>query len=224
MAQVKTEVPPLVAGAKPALVERIRIPGVSLAGDLEGNATERDTLVILPSGYQRDRKRRYPVVYALHGYSIGAEQWAAEIHVPQTIEGAFASPRRRAVPEFRDAVLRQEPAAGMTARRGAARRPADATALSLAQIDDADEAHQLRPLHDPALVAEGAQADLVRPQELVNAFLDRGRGGVKEELAGLDAGHGTPHRPLAQIRAKHTLGKVALGDAGCVHGRVPRDC
>jgi enterochelin esterase-like enzyme len=29
-------------------------------------------------------------VYALHGYSIGAEQWTGEIHVPQTIEGAFA--------------------------------------------------------------------------------------------------------------------------------------
>ena len=30
------------------------------------------------------------MVYALHGYSIGAEQWTNEIHVPQTIEGAFA--------------------------------------------------------------------------------------------------------------------------------------
>src|SRR6185312_16739598 len=30
------------------------------------------------------------VVYALHGYSIGAEQWSHEIHVPQTVEGAFA--------------------------------------------------------------------------------------------------------------------------------------
>ena len=29
-------------------------------------------------------------MYALHGYSIGAEQWSHEIHVPQTIEGAFA--------------------------------------------------------------------------------------------------------------------------------------
>ena len=37
-----------------------------------------------------DKNRRYPVVYALHGYSIGAEQWSKEIHVPQTIEGAFA--------------------------------------------------------------------------------------------------------------------------------------
>ena len=25
-----------------------------------------------------------------HGYSIGAEQWTREIHVPQTLEGAFA--------------------------------------------------------------------------------------------------------------------------------------
>ena len=30
------------------------------------------------------------MVYALHGYSIGAEQWTHEIHVPQTIEGAIA--------------------------------------------------------------------------------------------------------------------------------------
>ena len=36
-----------------------------------------------------------PVVYALHGYSIGAEQWSKEIHVPQTIEGAFAQGARR---------------------------------------------------------------------------------------------------------------------------------
>jgi hypothetical protein len=35
-------------------------------------------------------RRRYPVVYALHGYSIGAEQWSRELHVPQTLEGAFA--------------------------------------------------------------------------------------------------------------------------------------
>jgi pimeloyl-ACP methyl ester carboxylesterase len=44
----------------------------------------------LPPSYQQDKKRRYPVVYALHGFFIGAEQWSHEIHVPQTIEGAFA--------------------------------------------------------------------------------------------------------------------------------------
>ena len=47
-------------------------------------------MVFLPPSYAANKTRRYPVVYALHGYSIGAEQWSQEIHVPQTIEGAFA--------------------------------------------------------------------------------------------------------------------------------------
>src|SRR5436190_8590537 len=89
-AQVKTEVPTDIPGAKPVTVERIKIHGTSLEGNLEGNAVERDVLVFLPPGYAKNRSRRYPVVYALHGYSIGAEQWSQEIHVPQTIEGAFA--------------------------------------------------------------------------------------------------------------------------------------
>jgi enterochelin esterase-like enzyme len=53
--------------------------------------------VFLPPGYARELKRRYPVIYALHGYSIGAEQWAREIHAPQTIEGAFATGIREAI-------------------------------------------------------------------------------------------------------------------------------
>src|SRR5581483_3479081 len=47
-------------------------------------------LVFLPPSYAKETTRRYPVIYALHGYSIGAEQWSKEIHVPQTIEGGFA--------------------------------------------------------------------------------------------------------------------------------------
>jgi enterochelin esterase-like enzyme len=89
-AQVKTEVPTVVEGAKPAKVERIKVHGVALEGNLEGNNADRDVLVFLPPSYATARNRRYPVVYALHGYSIGAEQWSGEIHVPQTIEGAFA--------------------------------------------------------------------------------------------------------------------------------------
>jgi enterochelin esterase-like enzyme len=90
LAQLATEVPPVIAGAKPVAVERIQIHGTSLQGNLEGNAVDRDVLVFLPPGYGQQKQRRYPVVYALHGFSIGAEQWAREIHVPQTIEGAFA--------------------------------------------------------------------------------------------------------------------------------------
>lgn len=89
-AQVQTEVPPLVPGAKTVTVEHIKIHGTALEGNLEGNEVDRDVLVFLPPSYRKDKHRRYPVVYALHGYSIGAEQWSREIHVPQTIEGAFA--------------------------------------------------------------------------------------------------------------------------------------
>src|SRR5918911_1280495 len=89
-AQVQTEVPPVVPGAKPVTVEHIKVHGTSLEGNLEGDAVDRDVFVFLPPGYARQKSRRYPVVYALHGYSIGAEQWTHEIHVPQTIEGAFA--------------------------------------------------------------------------------------------------------------------------------------
>jgi enterochelin esterase-like enzyme len=96
-AQVKTEAPPPVPGAKPAVVERVRIHGSALEGNLEGNAVERDALVFLPPTYTKEKSRRYPVLYALHGYSIGAEQWASEIHVPQTIEGAFASGAREMI-------------------------------------------------------------------------------------------------------------------------------
>jgi S-formylglutathione hydrolase FrmB len=88
--QVKTTVPDVVPGARPATVERITIHGKALEGNLEGDAVDRTVLVFLPPSYARERSRRYPVVYALHGYSIGAEQWSQEIHVPQTIEGAFA--------------------------------------------------------------------------------------------------------------------------------------
>ena len=89
-AQVKTEVPPVVPGAKAVTVEHIKVHGASLEGNLEGEAVDRDVIVFLPPSYSKDKHRRYPVVYALHGFSIGAEQWTHEIHVPQTIEGAFA--------------------------------------------------------------------------------------------------------------------------------------
>jgi enterochelin esterase-like enzyme len=89
-AQVQTEAPPAAPGAKPVKVERIKIHGTALEGNLGGEAVDRHVLVFLPPSYAKEKSRRYPVVYALHGYSIGAEQWSKEIHAPQTIEGAFA--------------------------------------------------------------------------------------------------------------------------------------
>lgn len=89
-AQVKTEVPDPVPGAKPVTVEKIKVHGDALEGNLEGDDVDRTVIVYLPPSYAKEKNRRYPVVYALHGYSIGAEQWTHEIHVPATIEGAFA--------------------------------------------------------------------------------------------------------------------------------------
>jgi enterochelin esterase-like enzyme len=90
LAQVATEVPPVLPNAKPVQVEHIKVHAESLLGNLEGEAVDRDVFVFLPPSYAANKSRRYPVVYALHGFFIGAEQWTHEIHVPQTIEGAFA--------------------------------------------------------------------------------------------------------------------------------------
>ncbi len=89
-AQVQTEVPAVIPTAKPVTVEHIKVHSPAIEGNLGGESADRDVIVFLPPSYNHDKHRRYPVVYALHGYSIGAEQWTHEIHVPQTIEGAFA--------------------------------------------------------------------------------------------------------------------------------------
>jgi enterochelin esterase-like enzyme len=103
LGQVQTLVPPVVAGARPVTVEHIHVHGASLEGNLEGDAVDREVFVFLPPGYSKNTSQRYPVVYALHGYSIGAEQWTHEIHVPQTIEGAFAQGAREMIVVLPDA-------------------------------------------------------------------------------------------------------------------------
>src|SRR5260221_11843299 len=69
-------VPDPVPGAKPVAAERITIHGAALEGNLEGDTPDRSMIVYLPPSYAADSKRRYPVVYALHGYSSSAERWA----------------------------------------------------------------------------------------------------------------------------------------------------
>jgi S-formylglutathione hydrolase FrmB len=84
-------VPDPVPGAKPVVTERITVHGASLEGNLEGDSPDRHVIVYLPPSYATSGPRRYPVLYALHGYSIDNEKWTTEIHTPQTIEGAFAT-------------------------------------------------------------------------------------------------------------------------------------
>jgi len=89
-AQVTTNPPPAVPNAPPVTIERIKVHAPSIEGNLEGESADRDVLVVLPPSYAKSPKRRYPVVYALHGYSIGAEQWSKEIHLLDASAGAFA--------------------------------------------------------------------------------------------------------------------------------------
>jgi len=56
-------------------LERIKVHGKSLEGNLEGDSPDREVFVYLPPSYQREPNRRYPVVYTLHGYGLHAEQW-----------------------------------------------------------------------------------------------------------------------------------------------------
>ena len=53
-------------------LERIKVHGKSLEGNLEGDSADRDVFVYLPPSYQREPNRRYPVVYTLHGYGLHA--------------------------------------------------------------------------------------------------------------------------------------------------------
>lgn len=101
-AQATTNTPPPIAGARPVTVEHIKVHAPSIEGNLEGESADRDVLVVLPPSYATAPKRRYPVLYALHGYSIGAGQWTKEIHVPQTIEGAFAKGAHEMILVFPD--------------------------------------------------------------------------------------------------------------------------
>ena len=51
LAQVETIVPPVVPGAKLVSVEHIKIHGTALEGNLEGDAVDRDVIVLLPPSY-----------------------------------------------------------------------------------------------------------------------------------------------------------------------------
>ena len=51
LSQVKTTVPDVVPGARPATVEPITIHGKALEGNLEADAADRTVLVFLPPSY-----------------------------------------------------------------------------------------------------------------------------------------------------------------------------
>ncbi len=67
------------------------VHGRSLEGNLEGDSPDRDVAVYLPPSYSRERNRRYPVVYLLHGYGRTADDWYPFIGLPGSMDRDIAA-------------------------------------------------------------------------------------------------------------------------------------
>jgi enterochelin esterase-like enzyme len=63
----------MIATPAAARVDKITVHGESLEGNLEHNSADRTVLVLLPPSYDSAAKKRYPVLYFLHGYNSQAE-------------------------------------------------------------------------------------------------------------------------------------------------------
>ncbi len=76
--------------AAPALarVELHKVHSVAVEGNLEGNSADRTVHVILPPSYDKAKKRRYPVVYFLHGYNSTADSYMGRIPFDEDVKGA----------------------------------------------------------------------------------------------------------------------------------------
>lgn len=78
---------------KPGTVERIKVHGKSLEGNLDGDSPDRDVSIYLPPSYKTEKNRRYPVVYMLHGFTDDDAKWFGVvkhwINLPEVINKAL---------------------------------------------------------------------------------------------------------------------------------------
>ena len=78
-------------------IERVRVPGPSLEGNLTGDDATRDVFVYLPPSYSRETRRRYPVVVFLHGYTATADAYVRNLDLPQAADSAIAAGAREMI-------------------------------------------------------------------------------------------------------------------------------
>lgn len=75
-------------------LERIKVHGASLEGNLEGDSPDRNVSIYLPPSYATDLNRRYPVLYILHGFTDSDDKWFGLIphfvNVPVSMEADLA--------------------------------------------------------------------------------------------------------------------------------------
>lgn len=56
-------------------IDQIKVHSAAIEGNLEANSADRDVFVVLPPSYGKQPKKRYPVVYFLHGYFAHAADY-----------------------------------------------------------------------------------------------------------------------------------------------------
>jgi enterochelin esterase-like enzyme len=84
-------------------VDRIKVHGASLEGNLEGDDPNRDVVVYLPPSYSKEPGRRYPVVYFLHGYGVGVETYVGLLKLQEAADKAVADGVREMILVLLDA-------------------------------------------------------------------------------------------------------------------------
>jgi S-formylglutathione hydrolase FrmB len=78
--------------AKKGTVERIKIHGPSLEGNLANEPASPEVTVYLPPSYAAERSRRYPVVYLLHGYTGTDSTWTGRLaNLPESADKLAAT-------------------------------------------------------------------------------------------------------------------------------------
>jgi S-formylglutathione hydrolase len=74
--------------------ETFTLHGKSLAGNLIGDSADRTVSVYLPKAYATDKRRRFPVIYLLHGFTDSDEKWFRTpthwINLPAVLDKAAA--------------------------------------------------------------------------------------------------------------------------------------
>jgi S-formylglutathione hydrolase FrmB len=97
---------PGVALAAQGKLEKVRVQGPSLAGNLQGNDAERDVHVYLPPSYAQGN-RRYPVIYFLHGYAVTADIYVTGVlNIPAATDTAMSAGALEAIIVMPDAFTR----------------------------------------------------------------------------------------------------------------------
>src|SRR6202012_748843 len=76
---------PMVPGIP---VEHIKVHATAMEGNLEGEPVDRDVVVVLPPSYGKDKARRYPVLYFLHGFALTGQGFFDFMHLPEAEDDA----------------------------------------------------------------------------------------------------------------------------------------